>query len=252
MKLSNKVAIVTGSSRGIGKAIAIGFAKEGADIVVAARTEVESEKLPGTIYKTAQEIQALGRRALPVKTDVTDELSINDMVHKALNEFGHIDILVNNAAMSWYAPITETSLKDWELVLRASLTGPFMCIKAVLPTMIEQKSGSIINISSGAADTRIRRYTGIIYGVAKAGLDQFTARLAAELGQYNIAVNCLKPDKPIASEGMKARNPKADYSQWDPPEAMVNPAVLLAAQDAKGITAMVATNEELRQWHGLA
>jgi citronellol/citronellal dehydrogenase len=215
MRLSNKVAIVTGSSRGIGKAIAIGFAREGADIVVAARSEVENEKVPGTIYKTAQEIEALGRRALPIKTDISDEQSINQMVQKAIDKFGRIDILVNNAAMAWYPSFMETSLADWELVLRTSLTGPFICIKAVLPLMVKQRSGNILNISSGAAEVRVRKFTGIAYGVSKAGLDHLTVRLAAEVGQYNIAVNCLKPDKAIASEGMRARNPKADYSQWD-------------------------------------
>jgi NAD(P)-dependent dehydrogenase (short-subunit alcohol dehydrogenase family) len=126
-----------------------------------------------------------------------------------------------------------------------------MCIKAVLPSMIKQRSGNILNISSGAANVRVRRFTGITYGVAKAGLDQLTVRLAAEVGQYNIVVNCLKPDKPVASEGMRARNPKADYSQWNPPEAMVKPAVLLASQDTNGITAMIANDDEIKQWHGL-
>ncbi len=117
--------------------------------------------------------------------------------------------------------------------------------------MIKQKSGNILNISSGAADVRVRKFTGITYGVAKAGIDQLTVRLAAEVGQYNIVVNCLKPDKAIASEGMKARNPKADFSQWNPPEAMVKPAILLASQNTSGITAVIANDEELKQWHGL-
>jgi len=144
MRLSGNVAVVTGSSRGIGKAIAVGLAREGADIVVASRTEIENERLPGTIYKTADEVRALGRRALPVRCDVTSEQSINDMVVKALAEFGRIDILVNNAGVAYPYPLVETPLKRWELMLKVNLTGAFLCIKAVLPKMIEQNSGSII------------------------------------------------------------------------------------------------------------
>ena len=253
MKLSGKVAIVTGSSRGIGKAIAIGFAREGANVVVAARTETDSEKLPGTIYKTADEIQALGGSALPIKCDVTNEQSVNDMVQKALGEFGHVDILVNNAGVAFYSPVIETPLKRWELVLRVGLTGVFLCSKAVLPKMIEQKGGSIINISSLAADQRVLSEvpTGVAYAVAKAGLDRFTWGLAEEVGQYNIAVNAVKPAGVIDTEGMRLWLPDADKSQWESPEKMVKCAIFLAGQDAKGVTGTVATDEEFCIWHGL-
>jgi citronellol/citronellal dehydrogenase len=253
MKLSGKVAIITGGSRGIGKAIALGFAREGSDIVVAARTEVENPQLPGTIYKTAEEIQALGRRALPIRCDVTDEQSVNDMVQKALGEFGHVDILVNNAGVAFYYPVIETPLKRWELVLRVILTGVFLCSKAVLPKMIEQKTGSIINISSLAAEQRVLSEvpTGVAYAVAKSGLDRFTWGLAEEVGQYNIAVNALKPAGVVNTEGMRLWLPGADKSQWEPPDRMVKAAIFLAGQDAKGITGTVATDEEFCVWHGL-
>jgi citronellol/citronellal dehydrogenase len=253
MKLSGKVAIVTGSSRGIGKAIAIGLAKEGAKVVVAARAETDSQKLPGTIYKTADEIQALGGSALPIKCDVTDEPSVNDMVQKALDEFGHVDVLVNNAAVAFYYPIIETPLKRWELVLRVGLTGAFLCSKAVLTQMIEQKSGSIVNISSLAADQRVLREvsTGVAYAVTKAGLDRFTRGLAAEVGQYNIATNAVKPAGVVDTEGMRLWQPDADKSQWQTPDRMVKVVIFLAGQDAKGVTGVVATDEEFCAWHGL-
>jgi NAD(P)-dependent dehydrogenase (short-subunit alcohol dehydrogenase family) len=253
MKLSGKVAIVTGSSRGIGKAIAIGLAREGAKVVVAARAETDSQKLPGTIYKTADEIQALGGSALPIKCDVTDEPSVNDMVQKALDEFGHIDVLVNNAGVAFYYPIVETPLKRWELVLRVSLTGAFLCSKAVLLQMIEQKSGSIINISSLAADQRILSQvpTGVAYAVAKAGLDRFTLGLAEEVGQYNIAANAVKPAGVVDTEGMRLWQPDADKSRWETPDRMVKVVIFLAGQDAQGVTGVVATDEEFCVWHGL-
>jgi len=139
MKLKNKVAIVTGSSRGIGKAIAIDFAKEGAAVVVAARTETEQKKLPGTIYGVADEIRALGGVALPVKCNVAEEQSVEEMFKKTLVEFGRIDILVNNAAIGYYVPFMETPVRQFDLVLRINLRAPFLCMKAVLPRMMEQK-----------------------------------------------------------------------------------------------------------------
>jgi citronellol/citronellal dehydrogenase len=253
MKLDGKVAIVTGSSRGLGKAMAIGLAAEGADVVVAARTEVKSPQISGTIYYTAEEIQALGRRALPIKCDVTDEQSVNEMVQRALNEFSHVDILVNNAGVAFYSPIVETPLKRWELVLKVNLIGAFLCSKAVLPKMMEQRSGSIINISSLAADERILSTvsTGVAYAVAKAGLDRFTLGLAEEVGQYNIAVNAIKPQGIVDTEGMRFWQANADKSQWQSPESMVRCAVFLAGQDASGVTGTVTTDEELCTWHGL-
>lgn len=254
MKLRGKVAIVTGSSRGIGKAIAIGFAQEGADVVVAARTEVEKdEKLPGTIYKTAQEIEALGRRALPLRCDVSDEASVNDMIHKALSTFERIDIMVNNAGVAFYYPVVQTPPRRWELVLRVNITGAFLCSKAVLPGMMEQRSGSIINISSLAANERegSKVPTGLAYAVAKAGLDRFTWGLAAEVGKFNIVVNCLKPQHVVDTEGMRFWVKEEERKDWVSPEKMVKCAIFLAQQDASGVTGTVATDEELCAWHGL-
>jgi citronellol/citronellal dehydrogenase len=253
MRLDGKVAIVTGSSRGLGKAIALGLAREGANVVVSARTEVENPKLPGTIHKTAEEIQALKRRALPVKCDVSSEESVKDMVEKAFNEFGHVDVLVNNAGVAFYYPVIETPLKRWELVLRVNIIGAFLCSKAVLPRMIKQRGGSIINISSLAANERGggKVSTGLAYAVAKAGLDRFTWGLAAEVGKSNIAVNCLKPHHVVDTEGMRFWVKEEERKDWVSPEKMVKCAVFLAQQDAGGVTGTVATDEELCAWHGL-
>jgi NAD(P)-dependent dehydrogenase (short-subunit alcohol dehydrogenase family) len=253
MKLKGKLAIVTGASRGIGKAIAIGFAKEGADVVIAARTELENEKFPGTIYKTVEEIKVLGGHALPIKCDVTDEISVNEMVRRTISEFGRIDILVNNAGVAFYYPVIETPLRRWEIVLRVNLTGAFLCSKAVLQKMIEQRSGSIINISSLAANERDGHTvsTGLAYSVSKIGLDRFTWGLAAEVGKFNIAVNCIKPQGVVDTEGMRFWVKEEERKGWVTPEKMVKCAIFLAQQDAKGVTGVVATDEELFDWHGL-
>jgi NAD(P)-dependent dehydrogenase (short-subunit alcohol dehydrogenase family) len=253
MKLRGKVAIVTGSSRGLGKAIAIGFSKEGANVVITARTEAEKKGLPGTIYQTADEIKAIGFEALAIKCDVTDEISVGAMIDAAFSRFGRIDILVNNAGVAFFYPIAETPLKRWETVLKVNLTGAFLCTKAALPHMMKQKSGSIINISSVAADERDSGTvpTGVAYAVAKAGLDRFTWGLAAETGKYNIAVNCLKPKEPVDTEGMRFWTTEEERKGWVSPDKMVKCAIFLATQDASGVTGSVATDEELSLWHGL-
>ncbi|MEW6668781.1 MAG: SDR family NAD(P)-dependent oxidoreductase [Thermodesulfobacteriota bacterium] len=254
MKLSGKVAIVTGASRGIGKAIALGYAREGASVVVAARTEVEKDRnLPGTVTRTAQEIQELGGKALAVRCDVTDEASVAAMVERCLATYGRIDILVNNAGVAFHYPIVDTPLKRWELVIRVNLTGAFLCARAVLPIMIRQRQGSIISLSSLAADERDRGTvpTGVAYAAAKAGLDRFTWGLAAEVGRFNIAVNGLKPKQPVDTEGMRYWAKEEERKGWVPPDKMVKCAIFLAAQDASGVTGVVATDEELSVWHGL-
>ena len=249
MKLENKVAIVTGSSRGIGKAIALGFAREGADVVVAARTELPVDRWPGTIHETAEEIRALSRKALPVKCDVSSEEDVKKMVQAAMKEVGRIDILVNDAAVSPAGPILEMSVKGWDLGIRVILRGTFLCTRFVLPHMVKQRGGSIINISSSSAVGRVS--VSLVSGVAKAGVDRFTWGLAAEVGQYNIAVNAIRPRGGVDTPGNRYMIPQADWSQWGPPDMMVKAAIFLATQDAKGVTGIVSTDEELLELHGL-
>src|SRR3989337_1231404 len=155
MKLKDRVAIITGASRGVGKFVAVELAKEGCHIVVAARTEQEADpKLPGTIYATAEELRSLGVRALPVRTDATDEESVRAMVEATLAEFGRIHILINNAGIMFPGRLWEIPIKRWDLVTRVNVRGTVLCCQAVLPHMIEQRQGVIINISSIAADQK--------------------------------------------------------------------------------------------------
>jgi citronellol/citronellal dehydrogenase len=253
LKLKDKVAIVTGGSRGLGKAIAGGLSEEGAAVVIAARTETENRDLPGTIYRTAEEIKASGSEALAVRCDVTNEESVNRMVDLTLESFGRVDVLVNNAGVAFYYPVTETPLKRWELVIRVNLTGAFLCSRAVLPHMMKQKHGSIINISSLAADERDEGTvpTGLAYAASKAGLDRLTLGLATEAGKYNIAANAVKPHRVVDTDGMRLWQPDADRSSWQSAEMMVRAVNLLAGQDSKGITGTIATDREICTWHGL-
>ena len=262
MTLQDRVAIVTGSSRGIGKAMALGLARAGASIVVAARSETERTLAPGTIYATAAEVEALGSKALPVRCNVREEESINAMVQQALDVFGRIDVLVNNAGVGTYRPFLESTLREWDLVLDINLRATFIGCRAVAPVMVEQGGGSIINISSHAAANIFSStlsadaeesiaMLGQAYGVAKAAVERLTWGLSAELGQYNIAVNALKPLRPVLTEGFQAQRPDADFSTWATPEDMVKAATFLAQQDAHGLSGAIVTAEELVQRLGL-
>lgn len=248
MKLSGKIAIVTGSRQGMGKAFALGLAKAGADVVICDRVVDD-----GKLEAVAKEIEGLGRRSLAVPVDITSETDVESLVQKTVEKFGRIDVLINNAGVAFYYPLQETPLKQWQLVLNVNLTGAFLCSRAVVPIMIKQGGGSIINITSGSAtDSDLGTVpTGIAYGVSKAGLERLTLGMATELGQYNIAVNAIKPVKVVNTEGMRFWMADADKSQWQTPDKMVKCALFLATQDARGITGTVVSDDEFVTWHGL-
>ncbi|HXF52245.1 MAG TPA: SDR family oxidoreductase [Dehalococcoidia bacterium] len=234
MKLRGKVAIITGASRGIGRFMAIELAKEGCDIVVAARTEeVTDPKLPGTIYSTAEELRALGVRALPVRTDVTDETSVDAMVRETLREFGRIDVLINNAGIMTPGRLIDLPLKRWDLIWRVNVRGAVACCKAVLPTMIEQRDGVIINISSIAVDRP--GASNIPYRITKRALRDLAEGLAEEVKEHNIRVFALSPEGLVLTPGtlyhrLDEQAPAGPFVE--PPEAMGRAAVYLCSPEA--------------------
>jgi len=181
--LTGKVAIVTGSGRGIGKGIALAFAEAGADVVCTSRTASEIEAI-------AAEIRAMGRRSLAVTCDVREGEQVDSMVNATVQEFGRIDILVNNAGAGYYRPVMQMSERAFESVLRTNLTGMFLCCKAAAKVMLEQKAGSIVNIST--RDSIIPCPGMIAYGAAKAGVNSLTRTLAWEVAPY-VRVNCILP-----------------------------------------------------------
>jgi 3-oxoacyl-[acyl-carrier protein] reductase len=186
--LSGKVAIVTGSGRGIGKAIASAYAREGAAIVVTARTKIEIEA-------TAAEIASAGGRVLALPTDVSRIEDVQQMVNRTLATFGQVDILVNNAGIPGpKGLITEVSESDWNQTLAINLTGAFLCCRTVVPSMIAAGGGNIINISSGAGHIRPRSAVrSLAYQVSKFGLEGLTHGLAVQLKEHKINVNSLLP-----------------------------------------------------------
>lgn len=249
MKLAGKVAIVTGASRGIGKAIAIELARAGAQVAVLARTVDEKQRkdhLPGTIYTTVEEIERLGGTAIPIRCDVSREKDVSEAVAQVNSKYGPVDILVNNAGVTTTQPFLELTLKHWDLLMAVNLRGMFLCTKTVLPQMVERRRGSIINMSSVLAK-RVKR--SIPYGTSKAAIERFTLGLAREMLKYNIAVNALCPDF-TATEAVKAFMPNTDTSAWQSPEMWGKYAVLVAMQDVQSLTGRILDEATLRDIFG--
>ena len=238
MRLDNKVVIVTGASRGIGKVVAKGLAREGARVVVTARTErPEQSKLPGTIGDTVEQIVAEGGQAIAVPCNIAVEGEVNAMVAVAQETYGPIDVLVNNAGVLPNDLVWEVPIKRWRLVFEVNFWGAVYCCRAVLPDMIDRRKGSIINVTSHGATGRSPRNT--LYGTTKAALDRLTIGLAEEVREHNIAVNSLGPNL-VVTEGAKFSNPgRTEWPGWDPPEIMIEPTVFLALQNADGFTGNV-------------
>lgn len=235
-RIDNRVAIVTGASRGIGKAIAISLAERGAHVVVAARTNRKVSSIAGDIESTAAEICSRGGSALAVKTDVSDEKSVANMVESTLRQWGRIDILVNNAATNFPALFHEISQKTWDRIIDVNLRGTVLCTKAVLPSLMKQGWGHIINISSVVTrNLRHSPFTGIAYDITKVAINRFTLGLAEEMKQYNIAVNALMPDN-TESDGWSYLNPDIDRSSWDRPETWGEYAAVVASKDPSAFT----------------
>lgn len=276
MQLKGKVAIITGSSRGIGKAYALALAREGAKIVVAARSEQEHAApakplergarhvqglLPGNIQATAEEIRALGSEALAVRCDVTKEEDVKAMVAAAVQRFGRIDILINNAAIYPRYNSLAIDPEDFVRNFRVNTLGPYLCAKHVLPHMIKQKSGSVVCMTSKTSMYMpIENWTMaqdlLVYAVTKAGVNRMVSYLAGENRDYGIAVNALVPGM-IRTQGLVDAMPEDyDYSkdkvQWhDPTPEHLGPAMLwLVQQTSKSFSGQVVITDEFKQTWG--
>jgi citronellol/citronellal dehydrogenase len=246
-RLAGKVAFITGASRGLGQYCAVEYGKEGAIVAVAARTEsVTDPLLPGTIHETAKMVDDAGGEGFPVVCNVGDPASIEAAVAAVLAKYGRIDILMNNAAVQPPGGISQIQPRHWELEFKINVHGPFHCTRAVLPSMQDHKSGSIINISSVAA----RPDSGGHYGATKRAIEAMTIGLANELKDAGIAVNCLKPVGGLDTPGIRyprGRNPNAaamDERQFPSPASYLEAAVLLALQTPQTCTGGIFYDNE--------
>lgn len=196
-RLQDQVALVTGASRGIGAAIAERLAMEGARIVASARTsEPGTHPLPGSLEETVANITNAGGEAVAIQANLARESDRVELVQQAMEAFGRVDILVNNAAVTYFTPVVDFSRKHFDLMLEVQVWAPFHLAQLVLPRMISRKSGWILNISSHAAIHPKPIEPGIngtVYGMCKAALERFTTGLAQEVHSENIGVNVISP-----------------------------------------------------------
>ncbi len=243
--VEGKVTIVTGSSRGIGKALALGFAEAGASVVLAARTVSELEA-------NAQEITAKGGKALVAPTDVTDRAQLSEMVQKTVKEFGRIDVLLNvagGAGDRQLRPPLEISEDFWDELQDRNLKSVFLCNQAVARVMVEQRSGSIINISS-MSGTKPVAYEAAA-GAAKAGVNQLTRALAIAWAPYNVRVNAIAPGLTLTARATRGLGPELveKYSKDIPlgraaqPEDHLGPAIFLASDASAFITGIIIPSD---------
>jgi citronellol/citronellal dehydrogenase len=247
-RLLDKVIIVTGASRGLGEYMAVAMAAEGAKIVVAARTEqVTDQRLPGTIHETVQKIKDAGGEAIAVKCNVADPASIDEMVKAVLAQYGRIDVLVNNAAVQPPGRIATIQPRHWDLEFRINLNGPFHATRAVLETMRRQKSGNIINISSGAAN---RPAQSGHYGVTKIAIEAMTQAFAFELKDEGIAVNALKPRGGIATPGFLFARGGVDPGNTPGPEEFNEASVIMASATPATLTGEALFDYEVLERFG--
>lgn len=230
--LKNKVALITGASRGIGKAIALKFAKEGAKIIVNyLNSETEAKNV----------VKEIGSEAIAIKCDVSKEDEVKNMVEKAINKFGKIDILVNNAGIVIDIPFEEKTLAQWKKTLDVNIIGTFLCTKYVAKEMSKQKSGNIINISStNSIDTY--HSESIDYDISKAGVNIFTKGMAEEFAP-NIRVNCIAPgwidtdmNKDLPKDYLEEEIEKIYLKRLGKPEEIANVALFLASDESSFMT----------------
>jgi 3-oxoacyl-[acyl-carrier protein] reductase len=231
MALNGKVALVTGARQGLGRAIALGLAKAGADVMVADRV-IEDGKLANV----AKEIEALGRRAVTSGGDISVEADVEAMVKKATGELGKVDILVNNAGVTAQDRFVDMPLRRWNLIINVNLNGSAFCAHAVLPQMIERNSGIVINMSSILA---LRVQYSVPYGATKAAVERFTTGLSRELRKTNVSIAAMRPffvKTEVVSDFLDGRS---DMSDWEEPEMWGKYCSMIAAADPAVTTGKV-------------
>jgi NAD(P)-dependent dehydrogenase (short-subunit alcohol dehydrogenase family) len=238
MELQDQIAIVTGAGRGIGEAVALTFAREGASVVV---NDINFDDAK----KVADKIMSMGRKALPFKASVANKIEVQSMVKECLNQFGTVDILVNNAGISGSlaAEIKNISEETWDNVLAVNLKGVFLCCQAVVPIMVENRKGKIVNVASLAA-RRMGYLTGADYTASKGGIVAFSHHLAHEVAIHGINVNVINPGSTLTAMNVEHttqdfRNVMAErlpLGKWCMPQDLAEAVLFLVSKRSNMIT----------------
>jgi citronellol/citronellal dehydrogenase len=248
MEIAGKVALVTGASRGVGRAVAIALAQAGADVACAARATAENPlPLPGTIDETVQAVEATGRRGLAVPTNLAAEAEVERMVRRTIEHFGRIDILINNAAITFVGDLA-LPMKRYDLIMAVNLRAPLQATQLAVADMRTRGEGAVLNVSSAAA---LFAVPGLMaYGMSKAALERMTMDCAEQLRPHGIAVNTFRIDVPVASEGFVANLPDIDHDDWEPTEVPAD-GILWMLRQPPTYSGQNVGMVELRQRYGI-
>jgi NAD(P)-dependent dehydrogenase (short-subunit alcohol dehydrogenase family) len=252
--LAGKIVVVTGSTRGIGKAMAVAFAKRGAAVVIAGRSTEEAPNrggLPGTLQSVEAELRDLGGEVLSVAADLSRTEGVEKLVAATAHRFGRCDVLINNAALSFLGTFLEVPARRWSPVIAVNLLAPVYLIEAFLPGMMERGDGRIINFSSGAADTRLRESSGagvqqLPYSATKAAIEALSFGLAYQLAGSGVSVNCVRPS--VATEAVTFHAPHLlddPLGRWARPDDYGEAMVWLAEQPSE-YAGNLLTNDDLK------
>lgn len=254
MNLNGKTLFITGASRGIGLAIAKRAARDGANIVIAAKTAETNPKLPGTIFSAAAEIVEAGGRALPLQTDIRDEGAVFAAVQQAVEEFGGIDILVNNASAISLTPTPETPMKRFDLMFGVNVRGTYLCTQACLPQLVKSaqagRNPHVLNMSPPLSMKPHWFQNHVAYTMAKYGMSECTLGHAAEFKPHGIGVNSLWPRTAIATAALQMI-PGVDIAKCRKPEILADAAYLVLTSDAKTTTGNFFIDDTLLARHGI-
>lgn len=254
MNLQGKTLFITGASRGIGLAIAKRAARDGARVVIAAKTTEANPKLPGTIFSAAAEIEAAGGQALPVQTDIRDEASVQAAVAQAVERFGGIDILVNNASAISLTPTAATPMKRFDLMFGVNVRGTYLCTQTCLPHLIKAaeagRNPHVLNMSPPLSMREHWFKNHVAYTMAKYGMSECTLGHAGEFRPLGIAVNSLWPRTAIATAALQMI-PGVNLAKCRTPEILADAAYLILTSDAKATTGNFFIDDTLLAQHGV-
>jgi citronellol/citronellal dehydrogenase len=245
--LEGRVAVVTGSSRGIGRALALRLAREGARVVVTGKSVASTERLPGSIHSVVEAIRALGGEALAVRMDIRREEDVEGMIRKAIQEFGRLDVLINNASALWWEPVLKTPPKRYDVMWEVNVRGTYLCCYHALPHLIENGWGHVVTMSPPISmDPSPGR---VAYATTKMGMTRVALGVAAEHKEDNVASNALWPATLIESQatinwGME------DRSRWRSPEILSDATMEILKSEPKTLTGKQLVDEEFLRERG--
>jgi citronellol/citronellal dehydrogenase len=251
MTLRNKVIFITGASRGIGREMALRFARDGANIVVAAKTAEQHPTLEGTIYSVSEEIERAGGTALPIQLDVRDESKVYEAVNRVMSEFGAIDILVNNASAIFLANTVDTPIKRFDLIFSVNVRGTFLCSQACIPHLKKSANPHILNMSPPLNMNGKWFKNNVAYTMSKYGMSMCTLGMSEELEPFGIAVNSLWPRSTIATAAIEVNFPKEVYEASRRPAIVADAAYSIVTSNSRETTGNFFVDEEVLKANGV-